>query len=53
LPTTAWPHNPIALKVLTGETDSDGNELFEFHANQPWDSAGQAFNYVEKELGLS
>ena len=53
LPTRAWPHNPVPAKIPNGETDSDGNELWNYQPNQPWDSSGEAFNYVEKKLGLS
>jgi len=53
LPTQAWPHNPVPAKVPNGETDSDGNELWDYQVKQPWDSSGEAFNYVEKKLGLS
>ena len=53
LPTMAWPFNPVLPQVSTGETDSDGNEIFTVGSRQPWDSSGEAFNYVEKKLGLS
>jgi hypothetical protein len=53
LPTQAWPFNPVLPQVSTGETDSDGNEIFTLGSRQPWDSSGEAFNYVEKKLGLS
>ena len=53
LPTMAWPFNPVLLQVSTGETDSDGNEIFTVGSKQLWDSSGEAFNYVEKKLGLS
>ena len=53
LPTQAWPVNPVPAKVLNGLTDSDGNALWDYVPRQPWDSSGEAFNYVEKKLGLS
>lgn len=53
LPTQAWPFNPRPKKVPNGETDSDGNALWDYAPKQPWDSSGEAFNYVEKKLGLS
>lgn len=53
LSTQAWPFNPVLPQVSTGETDSDGNEIFTVGSRQPWDSSGEAFNYVEKKLGLS
>ena len=53
LPTQAWPHNPRPKQIPNGETDSNGNDLYDIHPNQPWDSSGEAFNYVEKKLGLS
>jgi hypothetical protein len=51
-PTQAFPFNPKPKKILNGETDSDGRELFDYRAGDPWDSSGEAFNYVEKKLGL-
>lgn len=53
LPTQAWPFNPRPKKIPNGETDSDGNALWDYAPKQPWDSSGEAFNYVEKKLGLS
>ena len=53
LPSKAWKFNPVPAKVPTGETDSDGNALWDYRAGDPWDSSGEAFNYVEKKLGLS
>lgn len=53
LSTQAWPFNPVPAKVPNGETDSDGNELWDYQPNQSWDSSGEAFNYVEKKLGLN
>ena len=53
LSTQAWPFNPVLPQVSTGETDSDGNEIFTVGSRQLWDSSGEAFNYVEKKLGLS
>lgn len=53
LPTMAWPFNPVLPQVSTGETDSDGNEIFTVGSRKLWDSSGEAFNYVEKKLGLS
>ena len=52
LDTQAFPFNPRPKKILNGETDSDGRELFDYRAGDPWDSSGEAFNYVEKKLGL-
>jgi len=53
LPTQAWPFNPVPAKVPNGLTDSDGNALWDYVPRQTWDSSGEAFNYVEKKLGLS
>jgi len=53
LVTKAWPFNPVPAKVPNGNTDSDGNELWDYQPHQPWDSSGEAFNYVEKKLGLN
>lgn len=53
LPTQAFPFNPVLPQISTGETDSDGNELFTSGSRQNWDSSGEAFNYVEKKLGLN
>lgn len=60
LPTQAFPLNPTGKKIPTGETDSDGNiltnddnvPLWNLRTGDAWDSSGEAFNYVEKELGL-
>lgn len=52
-PTQAFPLNPVLPQISTGETDSDGNELFTSGSRQNWDSSGEAFNYVEKKLGLN
>ena len=52
LDTQAFPFNPRPKKILNGETDSGGRELFDYRAGDPWDSSGEAFNYVEKKLGL-
>ena len=52
LDTQAFPFNPRPKKILNGETDSDGRELFDYRAGDQWDSSGEAFNYVEKKLGL-
>jgi hypothetical protein len=53
LPTQAWSFNPRPKKIPNGQTDSDGNALWDYAPRQPWDSSGEAFNYVEKKLGLS
>ena len=53
LPTKAWPFNPKPKKIPNGQTDSDGNKLWDYQPRQPWDSSGEAFNYVENKLGLS
>ena len=53
LPTQAFPFNPVLPQISTGETDSDGNEIFTMGSRKNWDSSGEAFNYVEKKLGLN
>ena len=52
LDTQAFPFNPVPKKIPNGQTDSDGNALWDYRAGDAWDSSGEAFNYVEKELGL-
>ena len=52
LDTQAFPFNPRPKKIPNGETDSDGRELFDYRSGDPWDSSGEAFNYVENKLGL-
>jgi len=53
LPTQAFPFNPVLPLVSIGDSDGDGNEILHTGSRVNWDSSGEAFNYVEKKLGLN